>query len=222
MAFINIATQTTLAIMKANVRSQSGTIVSQYSGLIEPQLEDICHLSIQFIRNYLGKFLDQFYSTTVTVTEASNLINISTTDIADANRLLLYDATHGKISIISETEFYGFLTLYSTTQLADAVFASISNILDTDNRLSLKTYRGTNKTTPGVLTFVYPRNPKKAADTDKLDLPEAYVPVAVDLATTMVFRKIEHKPPIEVEGRVTEFIKSQAVSLGLKVTPSTK
>ena len=185
-------------------------------------MEDICHLSIQFIRNYLGKFLDQFYSTTVTVTEASNLINISTTDIADANRLLLYDATHGKISIISETEFYGFLTLYSTTQLADAVFASISNILDTDNRLSLKTYRGTNKTTPGVLTFVYPRNPKKAADTDKLDLPEAYVPVAVDLATTMVFRKIEHKPPIEVEGRVTEFIKSQAVSLGLKVTPSTK
>lgn len=221
MAFVPIAPVTDLETVKATIRSQSATLNAQHTEVLSLQLTDIVHLSVQFVRNFAGKVLDQFYSTSVAVTEATNLINISTLDISDIHRMFLNDATQGRVAILSETKFYSIQQLYTAAQLADAIFAMISNVLDTDTRMSIRTFRGTNRTTVGTLTLVYPRNPTKAAaDTSKLDIPESYIPIVIDVATVMVFRKVNQKPPSEVEGRVMSFTQAQAQGIGVKISPS--
>lgn len=223
MAFVPLSINNSLGTIKANIRSQTGTLSPQESGLFELQINDIVHNAALFVRNLLGRFVDAFYSTSATATEASNLIVISTLELDDVNRLTLYDATHGVIPFVSNHLFYQMQTLYTSTQLADTILATVSNILATDNKLQIKTYRGTNKTSPGTLTLVYPRTPNKAtADATKVDIPDTYVPLVQDCATLYVLRKFNKPIDGALEARVTTALASYGAQLGLEVSPKTK
>lgn len=223
MAFVPVGVNTTLAQFKERVRAQSNTISPQESGVIEPELTNLIHAAVVQIRATLDKLVDQHYAITETVTEDSNLIDISTKDISDINRITLYDATHGAVPLVTSSDFDSLLTVFKNTTLAtEYLFGCVKNILSGgDNKLCIKTARGTSKATPGTLTLTYPRNPVKATlEAGKIDLPEKYIPAAQDLATTMVYRKLMKTPPVDVDRRLSAFMQAQAAMLGLKVEPT--
>lgn len=219
MPITPLAVNTTLASMKERVRAQSNTVSPQGSGIIEPEMTNLIHHAIVMLRTLLGAIVDPVYSTNETVVESTNIIDVSTVDIANTNKISLYDATHGVIPLVSDREFDSLRTLYANTSLStEQLFAKITS--STSSGLRIQTHRGSSKATPGTLTLTYPRNPVKATtEATKLDLPERYVPIAADLATVMVYRKLKQAPPAEIDQRVTSFIRSQAAMLGLEVTP---
>jgi hypothetical protein len=211
MAFIPLATTTTLQDFKAVVRMATGTVSVQESLLLEATLDEIVHASIVGVRSRLGPGLDEKYLTEAKsangeIAEASNLIDISTLEIADVTRMSLLDATNGAIPFKRSEEFNGLKAIYSATMLANALFARVVNVLATNNKMQIETFRGMNVATAGALTLTYYRNPKKAtAETTKLDLPEELIPIAEDVAIVKVFEFLKKSPPSDVGRRVTAF-----------------
>lgn len=194
MAFIKLAVTTTLPVMQANVRKKTGTLSEEESELLKPELDNICHNAIVAVRTRYGKSLNGLYKTSETVTEASNLIVISTKDIFDIFDMELYDGTHGQVPLLRTVQFNNLRTLYAGE--TDALFAHISNIVATDNKLQIQTLRGSAVTTPGTLTLSYPRNPVKTVNSDtdkKLDLPEHLIPEAEDMAARAVLQLLKEK-----------------------------
>lgn len=226
MAFKTIGTVTTLASIKANAVLQAGAISQQESEILDFQLNDIIHRAIVFVRSMFGRLLDSFYQTSATVTEVAGKIDISTLDLADVNRFALYDSVSKKIPIVSNEIFYEIQTLYSPSDLAQAIFGRVANIMDTDNKLEIETFRGSQKSASvsgysGVVTLTYPRNPKKVTtDTEYVDLPEHLVPLATDVATVAISRKLLRKPPEDVEARLTAQLNAAAAQIGLAITPA--
>jgi hypothetical protein len=205
-----LAVNKTLALFTERVRGQTSTISEQESGINKLEMNNIIQSSVMFVRSLLGKVVDGWYSTNATVTESSNNIGISTLDIADISGLRLYDATHGSVPIVSDTEFDTFRTLYAgTTIVTEQMYARVTTTADA--ALKIQTVRGATKATPGTLTLTYPRNPIKAtASASKIDLPEKYIPAAEDVAAMMVFRRQAKAPPSDIDKRVLAFLQMTA------------
>jgi hypothetical protein len=199
MALTPLSINTDLKTFKANVRANTKTISVQQSQLLEPFLDDIVHNAVtsvrtEFSQQLANKYLMEAKSTDSDITETSNLIDISTLEVFDVNSMDLRDATHGPIRFKSSTEFDNLRTIYSTTHLADALFARVVNVKATNNKIQIETYRGSNVTTAGNLTLTYERNAKKAtADATKIDLPDEFMPLAIERATILVFDWIAGK-----------------------------
>ena len=188
MPFIPLAINTTLADFEAGIRKKRGALSEQESQLFTKQLGRVIYRALASIRKRYAPELNDKYWTDETVTESSNLINISALDVYDFTTVELSDSTHGPFIFVGENEFSNLTTIYSAAQLANAMFAEISNISSGGNNAQhVRTYRGTNKTTPGTLTFSYCRNVKKPTSaSEKLDLPEEFIPLAEDLAAVML------------------------------------
>lgn len=222
MAFKKLAQYTTLDLMMANVRSQTGAMSEQESVVFEAQITDVCHNAILLIRSIFNKFLDTLYNTIETVTETNEVINIQDKDIFNIHEMHLYDATHGPVPIMQRTLFNSLRHIYgSTNRLATALFGTIGNkTVGTDEVLVIEIYRGSSKVTPGTLTLTYPRNPKKVeiGDADRyLDLPEHLVPIATDIATLAIHGKLQRTPPVEVSERIQAVLGPIAAQVGLRI-----
>ena len=212
-----LGTETTLAAFKAQVRSQTGTTSVQASGILEPTLTNIVHSAIKWVRGIAGKLLD-VYSTSTTVTESGNLIDISALNIYDYNRMKLFDATHGEFSFKSSEEFYTLKSLLLSSAEAFGLFCHVTFISD---KSQIQTYRGNSVGTAGTLTLVYQRNPTKTTtETDKLDLPESYMPIAIAVASRMVFERQGKAVPAEITSLISGFVAGCASQLGTDVTPT--
>lgn len=215
----NLATASyTLASFKANVRNQSGTMSQQESGIIETQMNDIVHNAILLVRSLMGRMVDGFYITnttlgSITITSGYGTITIATYSIADVNGISLYDATLKEIPVLPVSKFNAIRTLYSLT--TTQAIASVFSTSGTPNILSIAIATGA----VGPLTTVqinYPRNPVKvSADADTIDIPDYLVPIAQDIATVSIFRKLSKAAPSDLEGRVVSFINSQLGQLNL-------
>jgi hypothetical protein len=208
MAFTPLAVTTTLGSFKTQVRAATGAIDPQTSGLLDLTLNDLAHQAVTLVRMIGGKVLDPLYSTQSTaVTEAAGLVTANTLDMVDGSRFTLYDSVDGDIPILDSEQFYGLKSLYSSTDLANGIFAHLRT--KTDGALTFEIYRGSSETKDAgsTTTVMYFRNPVKAtAEATKIDLPEAYMPMAIDVATVMTFRLLGKVPPTDLERRVKDFI----------------
>lgn len=219
--------QTTLATFMANIRSQSGSLSVQETQIIDSQLVDIAHNAITFVRNIVGKFIDGFYETTVTLGSITITSNIGTLDltaaataaigtISDINGVTLFDTTLHEIPILSKSRFNAFRSLYTGAQIGTT--GAIGMISQVTAKTSLTLYTGAT----GPLTTVqmtYARNPiKVTVATDTIDITDNLVPLAQDVATMYVFRKLAKQPPADFDQRVTGSLNSYLGQLGLKVT----
>jgi hypothetical protein len=207
MAFTPLAVTTTLGSFKTQVRAATGAIDPQTSGLLDLTLNDLVHQAVVLVRSIGATALDEFYWTRWTSgVETSLVIPVSTLDFSSARQIVVYDSVDGDITIIPSDRFYALQGLYSATDLADAIFAHIRT--NTDGAISVELFRGTSKTDQAsTLTIMFPRTPTKATlETAKIDLPEAYIPAALDVAEVMTFRLLGKVPPTDLERRVKDFI----------------
>jgi hypothetical protein len=177
----------------------------------------------------MGRMIDSFYKTrqslSMTIASGEGNVDISSYSIADMTRISLFDSSATtlmkEIPILSIAQYNAIKTLYSTTtMLAATAVATIksSGASPFVNKLYLYTKSTTADTE--TLHMFYPRNPVKVTtDIDSVDLPDHLIPIAQDIATVNVFRRLSRNAPIEIESRVTGFINSQIAQLGLKVSP---
>jgi hypothetical protein len=220
--------QTTLSTFLANMRSQSGALSVQESQVIDPQLIDIAHNAITFVRNVVGKFVDGFYETTVTLASITVTSNVGTADltaaataaigtISDINGITLFDPTLHEIAILSKARFNGLRSIYTGAQIGTT--GAVGMISQVSAKTTLTLYTGAT----GPLTTIqmtYARNPiKVTATTDTIDIIDSLVPLAQDVGTMYIFRKLAKQPPADFEQRVTGSLNSYLGQLGLKVTP---
>lgn len=194
MAFTVLGKNTSLGRAMALIRMRTGTLDVQESEIFDPQLVDVVH---QAVLAAAAKLPKERYSTTVTsaaseIAEASNLIDISTLDIADQAKesMALIDATHGDIPIIDSSLFNSLKSHYTASALTNGLFARLTNIKATDNKLQIQTYRGSTVATPGALEFTFIRNPKYITTmTAMLDIPEDLIPFVIEVAVVAISPK---------------------------------
>jgi hypothetical protein len=215
----------TLASFKAVVRTQSNSLSQQETGLIDLQLNDIIHNAVLLVRSMMGRVLDPWYTVeatlgSTTITAGFGTITIATLSIADVNKITLYDPTLLEIPVVPYVQFNALRALYTSAQIGttDAI-ACVEAETGTPNVLSIAFYTGASSPLTTV-TIQYPRNPVKVTiDIDTIDLPDHLIPIAQDMATVSIYRKLSKTAPTDVESRVTNFITSQVAQLGLKVSP---
>jgi hypothetical protein len=100
----------TLASFKAGVRSQSGAMSEQESGLINVQINDLVHSAVLFVRAMMGRLLDPFYATNQTISILNGYkINAMTTTptvggtLYRANDVLILNMGSGDATIMVNT-----------------------------------------------------------------------------------------------------------------------
>jgi hypothetical protein len=208
MAFTPLAVTTTLKSFRTQVRAATGAIDPQTSSLLDLTLNDLVHQSVMMVRVIGARALDPLYQTQSTaVTEAAGLVTANTLDAIDGSRFTLYDSVDGDIPIVPSEQFYGLRSLYSSSDLASAIFAHLRS--KTDGAITFEIYRGSSETKDAgsTTTVMYFRAPSKATtDAAMIDLPESYIPIAIDVATVMAFRLLGKVPPTDLERRVKDFI----------------
>ena len=220
---------TALSVFMQNMRSQAGAISVQESQLIDPQLIDIAHNAVTFVRNVVGKFVDDLYKTKVTlsVTISSNLGTCDLTSyctaavgtIADPSRMSLFDPVLKEVAIMTSERFNGFRTVYSSGVLT--ITGAIATVVQVSAKTSLMIYTGAANGSLSPDLFYY-RNPIKViAAADTIDLPDHLVPMAQDVGTMYIFRKLAKAPPADFENRVVGSLQAYASQYGLKIQPDT-
>jgi hypothetical protein len=225
----NLATANyTLSSFKANVRSASGTLSQQESGIIDLQLIDLIHNSVLMVRAMMGKMINNFYVTrqalSMTISSGAGSVDISTYSIADINGISLFDSSATtllkEIPIVSNAQFNAIKTLYPVASMS--LTSAVATIKSSGTPYANKIYLHGNSALADTETLhmFYPRNPVKVtADADTIDLPDFLIPIAQDMTTISVFRRLSKAAPMDIENRVTSFINSQVNQLGLQVSP---
>jgi hypothetical protein len=214
----------TLAAFKAFVRAQTGAMSQQESGLLELQLNDIVHNAIVFVRSILGRAIDGFYNTeqvlgSITFSSGWGSITIATYSIADINKIRIFDPTLKEIPVLSYTKFNALRSVYSSSDISSThAIATVAASSGTPNVLKIEFFSASGTIT--TATLYYPRNPVKVTtDTDTLDLPDHLIPIAQDVATVSVFKKLKKEPPADANQNVMSFVQGQIQQLGYKVSP---
>lgn len=221
----NLAVTTTLATVKANIRSKTGSISTQDSLLIEPQLNDIVHFAIQFVRTLGGKFVDAYYmqkklDLTFAGTTPDFTASITALNIADANAVRLYHATLKEIPVVTNQMFNALRTVYAATDIGTTRgFATVS--LTSATPAVLTVYLFSNIASfPTNVEISFPRNPVKVTtETDTVDIPEQFIPFVVDTAAKDVFLKLKQQPPADLEARFMSQLNLFTAQYNLKVSP---
>jgi hypothetical protein len=190
MAQVPIATVTTLAQMMAEIRERTNTVSQEESELYDVPLVNLCHDAILLVKSKQDpKQMARFYATDVTVTESSNLVDISTLDIASADPkdLMYLDTANGVALMITAAAFQNLKVIYSATDMAYMFIAYIASQGTTDPKFQIKTFRGSALVSPGTLSLVYLRNPaKQTTKTGKLDATEEMIREAIELVVQWV------------------------------------
>ena len=224
-----LATTTTLANMKAQVRGQLGAVSEQESGILSIEMNDIIHQAITNLRAILGKLVADFYRTKGSISPTGTTpdfsITVAAKEIADVNDVALYNATLKEIPIVSAKKFNALRTLYSASEIGTTHgFATIANTetaLATQSVLTLYIYSNVaSQTTLASTEFYYSRFPKKVTtDADTLDLPEIYIPIARDIATVYVEKRLSRTPSADVVNAIKMNL-DPLVALGISDTNS--
>lgn len=220
MAFVPLGVTTTLARMKANIRSRTGIISPQESEIIELQFDDIVHDAVSFVVGMVRKvdkdFQEMYWTKEASVAAATlnglSTFDISTLDIYDKAHISVQNATDNRIDIIPGRLFDVFRKYYSTS-----IFGTITNVGGANGKLVIEC-----NGSPATSDIRYYRNPKKAtADADKLDAPEHVMPYIENVAVKNVFGKVKQEVPQEVAAAVADFMSSHRLGIGVKAETST-
>lgn len=223
-----LATTTTLKNFKAQIRSQLGAVSQQESGIIDLEMNDIIHQAITSLRTTLGNIIKDFYITKGTIVSSSDMsgsvpnytVNIATREIADIHDINLFHSTFGEIPVLPRAKFLLIKSTYSASDIgttkAIATIANTETALATQSVLTIYVYSNASATSAFNNTeFWYPRYPKKVvADTDTLDLPELYVPLARDIATIYMEKRLSRTPSGDVINSIKATL-DPLVSLGI-------
>jgi hypothetical protein len=224
-----LATDTTLQNFRAQVLGQLGINSIKDAGITKPELDDILHSAISNFRSVAGSLVDGFYMTQDTTlvaagTLVSNLVavDISTLRVADISKCSLFVTSYGEIPIVSRRKFAAIRSLYSAAALTTtgAVASIFSGSSTSTATLTLDVYAGGTGALTGAV-FVYPRNPiKQITDADKIDLPQTYVPLVRDIATTYLAKRLAKAIPGDVQTSVQNGVASLIAQLGLDMSPA--
>ena len=213
---MGLSTDWTLANFKAQVRAQTSTISKQTSGIIEKQMNDLVHASIVIVRSTLDKIVDDNYKVVSSalafaaigtgVTAGLCVLTTALTGVAKpydlrVSKNSLYDGTLKEIPLFTKLEFDARRTILTTTDLTTT--GGIGTLFSTtagDVQVSVYTGAAASPTTT-LLTYLRPPT-KEAIDANTVDLPDRWVPLAIDHCTMAVFRRVSKAPPQDVEARV--------------------
>jgi len=208
----------TLAKFRANVRSQASilTQIAKKSGrfLLYPQLDDLIHKSIIDVRRALDLVIHDAYrvtssSLTFSGAKPDYTASLSTLKATpgfysyDVNIMSLRDGVLGYIPLVPRDLFDEWRDLYASTDIgATAGFATIET--DTTGNPSILLYSDI-AAAPASCKLTYIRGVKVVTvKTDTLDLPDLWVPLAIDLCTKYVFEKLEQRTPDRVLERIRQ------------------
>jgi len=217
---VNISNDWTLQRVVQNVRSQSATISAQKKLVIDPQVIDLIHASIVDVRRAYDKLVDKPYEMNSAVTFTGSTPNFTsdlgtlktTNGFYSLERVSLYDGTLGKIPVVPRDIFDALRGLYASADVGStAAFGTIysSGI----GAPTCAVYSGAAAISTATLTWI--RNViKVTAKADTVDLPDALVPLAIDVATLKVFSKAGEAPPADVNQRVAANAQMIAGMLG--------
>lgn len=208
---MGISADWTLANARAQVRAQSSTISKQTSGVLDKQLNDLFHASLVIVRSTLDKLVDDYYkvvSGTLAFSAASSGLSALTTPLSAAARPYdmrvsknsLFDTTYKEIPLYNKMEFDARRTVISVSDLG--LTGAIGTIyMTTSGTVQIDTYVGNTAPAGCVLTYLRPPT-KETTDTNTVDLPDRWVPLAIDHCTQALFRRVGKAAPADVEQRV--------------------
>lgn len=215
-----LATTTTLQSFKAQVRGQLQAQSLQETGVFDPEMNDIVHQSVSTVRAVMGTVLDAFYRTKTTLSPTGTTpnfsISIATNEIADIRDIALYNSTLKEIPIMPLRKFNNIRALYSASEIGTtngiAAVANTATGLTTQSVLTVYIYSNVaNQSTLASTEFSYSRYPKKVTvEADTLDLPEIYIPLARDICTLLLAKRLDRKPSPDL----VEAVKSQLAAVG--------
>lgn len=218
-----LATLTTLANFKAQVRGQLGAVSDQESGILNIEMNDLVHQSITSVRTLLGKLLNDFYRTrntslTVAGSNPNYTADISALEIFDVNDMSLYTSGLGEIPIVSGKKFNAYRSLYTAAEIGTgdgiATVANTTTAAATQSVLTIYIYSNA-AAAPTPAELVYSRYPKKVTtDANTLDLPETFIPLARDICTLYVEKRLSRTPSADVVNAVNMTI-DPLVALGV-------
>jgi len=191
MAHVSIATVTTLGQVLDEIRERTDTISEEESELYRLPLANLFHDALLMIREQMPpEMMKDFYRTEpATVTETSNLVDISALDIwsTSPTDMTYYDSKNGVAAMMRQSQFDNMKTIYSTEGLANFFIAYVSNIVATNSKLQIRTFRGTALATDGTRKLGYIRNPVKVVTMSAYpDCSEGMIRPAIELTIKFV------------------------------------
>lgn len=199
----------------------------QESGIIDNEMNNLVHTAIQNTRSVLGKLVDNFYMTRKTDLAFSGTTpdftaSVAAVGIADVNAISLYHATLKEIPLVTPRRFDAIRTLYAASDIGTTKgVATIASTDATPNVLTIYLYSNI-AAAPSSVTLSYPRNPKKiTVDSDTLDIPENFIPIARDICTLYVIKKLERQASPDVVNALTAQLNPYMAQLGLNLSPNT-
>lgn len=225
MAFVPLATTTTLQTFRAIVRRRAGVNDPQsYPIPITDRIvNDFIHEAIVRVRRAAHKLVDAEYMTRSSVdsfseSETKSLFNIAALEIYDTKRVTVSHGTQKDIAVISAGQFDTQIKLRSDNSLQNAVFAKIEN--DPENAaLDIVLYRGSNIESISSLSVHYPRNPRKQMNDDGfVDLPERFVPAAISVAVIFTRGMADNQPQETVEDLIQKTLQTELSQYGIEIT----
>lgn len=203
----NIATRTTLLMLKARVIQRSGSLGEN---VVDIDLTILLNKAIIEVRERLGEAIDDFYKIPVTAISLTGTVpnysaSITTIDIASMRKRSLYSSTlGGEIPIYDPQEFNQIKTLYTQTAMGNNAVATLAQASGTyaaqpsTSTLTIRVYSGYASAATD-LEFTIIRSPRYVStNSDTIDIPEEYVPEVENRAveiilTTKKARTIEEK-----------------------------
>jgi hypothetical protein len=147
-------------------------------------IDDISYLATSGVVSQLGEAVENDYIEIATVTQTSNVIDVSTLAIAKIVKLV--DATNGLVPEKGAKQFEGIKVI---DQEKNRVFF-------TRRGNNLDIFKGSGISTYGILTLHYKTRPiKPASSTVKLDISDDYIDIVVAKAKIMVYEIVAKTVP---------------------------
>lgn len=202
----------TLSRFKSEVRAQTSTLSQQDSGVIELQLNDLTNHAIMNVRNVLDRLVDDQYRVQVAVVVGTSISSgfvtsdaITAGTLYDFLKVSLYSTTYKEIPIYTRRQFEAYRTLYTAGASGDLASNCIATLYRNAAGAALfDFYCGTaDGSFPGTTTMTYLRRPnRETTEANTVDLPDRWVPLAIDHCVLLLFRRLSKQPPADAEARV--------------------
>jgi hypothetical protein len=160
-------------------------------------LDDILHLAICDTIEALGEAAYSDYGTKQTVTQTSDVIDISSYGYDTITKLV--DATNGLVVEVNPTEFEGLAGIPQKQ----------SNVFWTKIGQSLYLYKGSSVSAYGTLNLFYNRRPIKATgDSDYIDISDKFADLAIQKAKARVYEVTNQVPPESLTSSINQQIQN--------------
>lgn len=128
MAITPISTQYSLLRVRSDIR----TLINQpgpQNGLLDVELNDIIHNATLAAKTAFREAIANQYMTEETVTEAGNVIDISSFSIADVGTVKFKDSSFGgDVPVVSDEMLETLRKLYSAATPTDLLVCAVLNI----------------------------------------------------------------------------------------------